>query len=166
MHKHETISNNQIIDLGVLNESKIKDFTNKHFLKYYSWFDHESISSTLGYIDQEWLDFVLGTEGFKQFSFVDNEKLIAVCGIYLPISDFDYYAILDFAVNPDYHNMGYGSKFLNEIIYNYYFNDSNCWKAIISLENITAIKFFKYNGWQFEEIQDNEYSKYSYLKNK
>lgn len=147
-------------------EINIRDFTEHDFLEYDKWFKHESISSALEYIDQEWLDSVLNQKDFKQICIFKDNTLLAVCGIYLPQSEYNYYAISDFSINPDYQHKGYGSKILNKIINSNSFNESDCWKALVSIQNVNAINFFKKNGWNFECNQDNGYSKCYYFKTK
>ena len=141
-----------------------KAFTKEEFHCYSTWFQHRSISNALGYIDDEWLEYVLNTEGFSQLAFFENNQFVGVCGIQLANTAFNYYAITDLAVNPRLHNKNYGSRILQSIFTCNLFVQSAIWKLIVSRQNLNAQKFFKKNGWIFEGF-DGDFESYYFLNN-
>ena len=137
------------------NHLKIEKFKSKHFKDYQSWSGDPEFNKRLGPIDEEWLSFVLQDETGDQYAFTNGSKLMAVVGIVLPTSVDNNYTITDISVAPQLRSKGIGTKALN-LLMRHYSRDTKTWKAFIEYDNLTAVQFFKKNGWESDGIVDSE----------
>ncbi|PHM46068.1 hypothetical protein Xmau_00463 [Xenorhabdus mauleonii] len=118
----------------------------------------------LGDIDNEWLDYTLNSPEVSQLVFYDENALIGVVGIFLPNTEYNYYTVMEFAVNPIFHKRGYGTKILNYLMNFKEYEKSNIWKAIVAVENKKARSFLKKTDGNLTVLRIISMSKFS-LKN-
>lgn len=127
---------------------KIGQFKRKDYPEYKSWFSDSRISTALGDIDLEWLEFVQKDKTAQEFAIRQNGTLLAVAGVVFPIAEKPAYVISNIAVNPDFMQKGIGSKVLVLILQQFKLKSNEYWLAYVERENEVAQSFFERNGWR------------------
>lgn len=131
----------------------LEKFSEAHFEEYASWFDDVYVANALGYIDQEWLQYVLTSElGAECVGIVEGE-LVSEVGIVFPSSEHPFYVITNIAVNPKSYVQGWGRKTVERLL-SIYGETDNGWKCYVSLSNKDAQVFFEKLGWKRMEVED------------
>lgn len=124
-------------------------FNAADFDTYRSWYDDPELNRTLGPLDDEWLDHVLGESPPRQFSFFEEGKLVAVLGIEGPKPGESTWYITDIAVDPSCKRDGVGQRVLSMLLETYAQDEDppESWIAFVDAENEPALQFFSSMGW-------------------
>lgn len=122
-------------------------FAEEHYFEYKKWFDKDAIKNALGYIDEEWLNYILNDTAGIEYAVLQNKILVAVAGISLPSATEKSYVINNIAVNPSHFGKGIGSLVLKELVLRYPAKEDESWLAYVDVKNESAQKFFTKNDW-------------------
>jgi len=122
-------------------------FTEAHFLEYKKWFENDAIKNALGFIDEEWLSYILNDTTGIEYAVLQNNILLAVVGITYPDTKNKTYVINNIAVNPGYCGQAFGSLVLKELVLRHPAKENESWMAYVDVNNEPAQKFFIKNGW-------------------
>ncbi len=145
------------------NKFEFRKFIRQYFNEYCNWFKDKELKNTLGYIDEEWLNFILkDEEGIELAVFQDN-KLICVIGLNYPDEMNKSYTITNIAVKPNLKNKGIGSEILLELLKKYQLNEDEYWVSFVDLKNKNGQRFFEKNGWM--KYIEKDMIKYILLNN-
>lgn len=129
---------------------ELVEFDPVYFAEYQSWFVDAELEQALGPApDQEWLSHIQNEETGCQFAGISDEKLVAVVGVALPVSDSQYSVITDIAIRPDLRRTGVGTQILRALIVKQEMLGDDL-RAYVESSNVNAKRFFERNGWTTE----------------
>jgi N-acetylglutamate synthase-like GNAT family acetyltransferase len=122
-------------------------FSARDFKTYKAWFKDKTLQKTLGYIDKEWLDYILTDQTGIEYSVFQNQQLIGVIGLNYPNETEKSYVISNIALQPNLKNRGLGSKMLKAFMQKITLKPEEYWVSYVENFNFNAQHFFEKNGW-------------------
>lgn len=129
-------------------------FEKKHYSEYQSWFSDPDIKNALGYIDDEWLNYILNDQEGIELVAIKDSMILAVIGLHFPSPKDPTYTITNIAVKPQLKNKGFGSQILSALINEYPLKNNEYWVCHVDPQNKNAQRFFEKNAWEKSQEQD------------
>lgn len=140
----------------------MRPFESQFFEEYKSWFNDQVLSSSLGGIDDEWLEHVLNSKAGDEWMVFDGNLLISVVGVIHPKLGYNYYTISNIAINPSLRLNGYGLKAIEKVIKKYSLNRGQHWVAFVEHDNKGAFAFFNKLGWKNKGLDETDMFVFTY----
>lgn len=137
---------------------EFKIFQKKHFEEYNNWFKNKRIKKALGFIDDEWLEFILNDANGIEYAIFQGNNMVSVVGLIFPTNEYHSYAIKNIAVNPEYFGKGIGTSVLKMLYKLHPLKTNEFWLTFVDKMNLSGQLFFKKNGWikiKGNELEDN-----------
>lgn len=136
----------------------MRHFERKDFEAYRSWYADPDLNRELGPMDEQWLEHVMNETPRRQYSFIEDEVLVAVIGTEGPRPNETAWFITDIAVHPDKKRNGIATQAINMLIEKHreYSPHPESWIAWVDAKNSAALDFFQRQGWNLSEQPDVE----------
>lgn len=125
---------------------RIRRFTRDDFVQYRSWYADPALNEQLGPMDEDWLAAVLGDKEGMQYSYFENERLVAVLGISLHPVELAW-VLTDIAIDPALKRQGIGQRALRAVMAIEPREHGDSWMAYVMPDNLPACRFFAALGW-------------------
>ena len=126
---------------------RLRLFEAADFPAYRAWYADAELDAHLGPMDEEWLAFVLADQDGRQFSYLADEKLVAVVGV-SPDPDLDAWVVTDIAVDPALRGLGWAGRALTSLMRDEALGARPRRLAYVMSDNPGARRFFTAQGWR------------------
>nr|WP_314428835.1 GNAT family N-acetyltransferase [uncultured Brevundimonas sp.] len=128
-------------------EVRLRLFEAADFPAYRAWYADAELDAHLGPMDEDWLTFVLADKDGRQFSYLAQEKLVAVIGV-APDPDLDAWVVTDIAVDPALRGLGWAGRALTSLMRDEALGARPRRLAYVMSDNPGARRFFTAQGWR------------------
>ncbi|MEN5170345.1 GNAT family N-acetyltransferase [Brevundimonas pondensis] len=128
-------------------EERLRLFEAADFPAYRAWYADAELDAHLGPMDEDWLTFVLADKDGRQFSYLAQEKLVAVIGV-APDPDLDAWVVTDIAVDPALRGLGWAGRALTSLMRHEALGARPRRLAYVMSDNPGARRFFTAQGWR------------------
>ena len=122
-------------------------FTTQHYPTYRAWYSDPTLAKVLGYVDEEWLHYILTDNKSREYAALQDGQLVGVVGLELPEATAHHIAITDIAVHPERRRSGIGTQILQQLPRVITPRPGGGWLAYVDRHNDAAQRFFARNGW-------------------
>lgn len=145
-------------------EFEFRKFSRAEYEEYDSWFENKDIQKSLGYIDEEWFEYINNNKKGIELAVFQDNILIAVIGLAYPNAEDSSYFITNMAVKPTLQNRGLGSQILKTLIDKTDLKPNEFWAVNVFKFNIKAQRFFEKNTWKKMGEIEEDMIQYEYHK--
>ena len=128
-------------------EERLRLFEAADFPAYRAWYADAELDAHLGPMDEDWLTFVLADKDGRQFSYLAQEKLVAVIGV-APDPDLVAWVVTDIAVDPALRGLGWAGRALTSLMRDEALGARPRRLAYVMSDNPGARRFFTAQGWR------------------